>query len=115
MSYRNKTYIAFDGDTDIRSYRLMQAWVEHDHIDFGFFNAHDLNSARDTSSEESIKAQLRERMKNSKQMILLVGEKTRYLRKFVPWEIELARKMDIPIIIVNLNKSRLYDESTCPA
>lgn len=115
MSYRNKTYVAFDGDTDMWAYRLMTAWKSNENMDFNFYNAHDLNSARDTSSEESIKAQLRERMANAKQMILLVGENTKNLRKFVPWEIELARKKDIPIIVVNLNKKRTYDSSLCPS
>lgn len=115
MSYRNKTYVAFDGDNDMTYYRLMTAWKEHDHIDFDFYNAHDINSARDTSTEESIKAQLRIRMANSSQMLLLVGENTKYLRKFLPWEIELARKKDIPIIIVNLNNKRVYDDSLCPS
>lgn len=115
MSYRNKTYVAFDGDNDIWSYRLMTAWKSNENIDFNFYNAHDLNSARDSSTEESIKSQLRERMSNAKQMILLVGEKTRYLRKFIPWEIELARKKDIPIIVVNLNKKRQYDSERCPS
>jgi hypothetical protein len=114
MSYRNKTYVAFDGDNDIWAYRLMTAWCEHDHIDFNFYNAHDLNNARDTSSEESIKAQLRLRMSNAKQMILLVGQNTKYLRKFVPWEIELACKKDIPVIVANLNKQRTYDADLCP-
>ncbi len=103
MSYRNKTYVAFDGDTDMKYYRLMTAWRANEHIDFNFYDAHELNSARDTSTTDSIKAQLRERMANAKQMVLLVGEKTKDLRKFVPWEIELARKQDIPIIVVNLN------------
>lgn len=115
MSYKNKTYVAFDGDNDMKYYRLMTAWKEHDHIDFDFLNAHDLNSARDTSTEESIKAQLRIRMANSKQMLLLVGENTKYLRKFLPWEIELARKKDIPIIIVNLNNKKNYDDNLCPS
>lgn len=115
MAYRNKTYVAFDGDTDMWAYRIMTAWVRNEHIDFNFYNAHDLNSARDTSTVESIKAQLRGRMANSKQMILLVGEKTRYLRKFVPWEIELARKKDIPIVVANLNGNRGYDANHCPA
>jgi len=115
MAYRNKTYVAFDGDNDIHYYRIMKAWKEHDHIDFNFQDAHDLNSARDSSTEESIKAQLRERMADSKQMLLLVGEKTRFLRKFVPWEIELARKKDIPIVIVNLNDSKEFDDARCPA
>lgn len=115
MSYKNKTYVAFDGDNDINYYRLMKAWKEHDKIDFDFQDAHDLNSARDTSTEESIKTQLRARMANSKQMLLLVGEKTKFLRKFLPWEIELARKKDIPIIIVNLNNKKIYDDNLCPS
>jgi hypothetical protein len=115
MSYRNKTYVAFDGDNDMWAYRLMEAWKANEHIDFDFYNAHDLNSARDTSTEESIKAQLRARMANSKQMVLLVGERTKYLRKFVPWEIELARKKDIPIVVANLNKKRVYDAALCPS
>jgi hypothetical protein len=46
---------------------------------------------------------------------LLVGEKTRFLRKFVPWEIELARKKDIPIVVVNLNDERMFDNDRAPA
>lgn len=115
MSYKNKTYVAFDGDNDMWAYRYMRGWKVNDHIDFDFHDAHDLNSARDTSIEESIKAQLRIRMQNSKQMLLLVGEKTKYLRKFVPWEIELARKKDIPIIVVNLNNKKVYDDDLCPS
>ncbi len=115
MSYRNKTYVAFDGDTDMQYYRLMTAWRANEHIDFNFYDAHELNSARDTSTTDSIKAQLRERMANAKQMVLLVGEKTKGLRRFVPWEIELARKQDIPIIVVNLNGKRDYDPDRCPS
>ena len=115
MSYRNKTYVAFDGDTDMWAYRIMTAWCENEHIDFDFYNAHDINSARDTSDVESIKAQLRVRMANAKQMVLLVGENTKGLRKFVPWEIELARKKDIPIIVANLNGKRGYDADRCPS
>jgi hypothetical protein len=115
MAYRNKTYVAFDGDNDMRAYRMMTAWCEHEHIDFDFHNAHDINKARDMSSEESIKAQLRIRIANSKQMILLVGKNTKYLRKFVPWEIQLARKKDIPIVVVNLNGKREYDSALCPS
>lgn len=107
--------MAFDGDNDMWAYRLMSAWKSNENIDFNFYNAHDLNSARDTSTEESIKSQLRERMSNAKQMVLLVGDKTKYLRQFVPWEIELARKKDIPIIVVNINKKRGYDSVLCPS
>ena len=53
MAYRNKIYVCFDGDTDMNYYRLMCAWKENDGIPFNFYNAHDLNSARDASQEDS--------------------------------------------------------------
>jgi hypothetical protein len=114
MPYRNKTFVSFDGDTDMHYYRLMQAWRQNDGIDFNFHNAHDLNHARDTSQEESIKAQLAERLRNSKTFVLLVGERTRYLTKFVKWEIEQAIARDMPIIVVNLNGKRSLDSERCP-
>jgi hypothetical protein len=114
MAYRNKTYVCFDGDEDMHYYRLMCAWKANDAFEFNFHNAHDLNTARDSSQEESIKRQLRERFANSKLLLVLIGEKTKYLRKFVPWEMEVALRLDLPIVGVNLNGSRSQDER-CPA
>ena len=105
MSYRNKTYVAFDADNDIKYYRLMQAWVSNDNMDFDFHNAHDLAQLRATSSEDTIKRRLRERLNNTKQMIVLVGDSTKNLYKFVRWEMEQAINLDIPIIAANLDKA----------
>lgn len=114
MAYRNKTYVAFDGDNDMHCYNLMKAWKQNDNTEFNFYNAHDINTARDTSTEETIKCRLRERMANSKVFVLLVGEHTQYLYKFVRWEIEEAIRRDLPIIVVNLNGKRQFDEDRCP-
>ena len=114
MAYRNKVYVCFDGDKDIHYYRLMKAWHQSDHTTFSFFDAHELNKARDTSQEWSIKAQLRERLKNSKTLVVLIGESTRYLTKFVRWEMEQAIAMGMPIIAVNLNGLRQQDAARCP-
>ncbi len=114
MAYRNKTYVAFDGDKDIHYYRLMQAWKQSDSTSFDFYDAHDINNARDSSTEETIKARLRERMANSKVFVLLVGESTKNLYRFVRWEIEQAIKRDFPVIVVNLNKKRALDDTLCP-
>jgi len=114
MSYKNKTFVSFDGDTDMYYYRLMTAWKQSDNIPFNFYNAHEINYARDTSTEESIKAQLMDRLRNTKIFVLLVGENTRYLYKFVRWEIEQALSRDIPIIAVNLNGARAIDINRCP-
>ena len=114
MSYRNKTYVAFDADSDIRWYRLMTAWKENDGIDFNFHNAHELNNLRNNSSEATIKQKLRERLANTKQMIVLVGESTKNLYKFVRWEMEIAVKLGIPIIAVNLDKTNAANSKTPP-
>jgi hypothetical protein len=114
MAYKNKTYVCFDADTDIGSYRMMQAWKENENISFNFHNAHELNNLRQNSSEETIKRKLRERMVNSKVAIVLIGNHTKDLFKFVRWEIELALEMGIPIIAVNLNKMKSIDRNLCP-
>jgi hypothetical protein len=73
MPYHNKTIISLDIGADVPYYRLMQAWEQNDGIDFCIHNAHDVNVARDTSQGASIKEQLAECMRGSKQFILLVG------------------------------------------
>ena len=114
MAYRNKTYVCFDGDTDIHYYRLMQAWHQNDRTPFSFYNAHDLNSARDSSLESSIKRQLRDRLLSSKVFVVLIGANTRYLTKFVRWELEQAIGLGLPLIGVNLNGMRQQDINRCP-
>ncbi|MBK0054514.1 TIR domain-containing protein [Stenotrophomonas sp. S39] len=117
MSYRNKTYIAFASE-DIRSYRLMEAWRDNDKIDFNFYDAHDLFEARDTSKPETIKRNLRERLKNAKQVILLGSS---YGKKkggdgisFLAHEIEVIKEFDLPVIVANLDGDRNIDENFIP-
>lgn len=114
MAYRNKVYIAFDADNDIKMYRLMQAWKQNDNTTFDFNNAHELNNLRQGSSEETIKRKLRERMANTKVFVVLIGQSTKNLYKFVRWEMELALQMGLPIIAVNLDGERNRNLTTCP-
>lgn len=117
MSYRNKTYVAFASE-DIHCYRLMEAWRENEKIDFDFYDAHDLYVARDTSKPETIKANLRERMKNAKQFVLLGSKDAR--RKggdgtsFLSYEIETMLKLNLPIIVANLDGGRGIDRLRIP-
>jgi len=114
MAYTNKTYVAFDADNDIHYYRLMQAWKQNDNTTFNFYDAHDLNNLMSWATEETIKSKLQERLHSTKVFILLVGEKTKYLHKFVRWEIEQAIKRGLPIVVVNLNGEREKDSKLCP-
>ena len=76
VAYRNKTYICFDADSDMRAYNLMKAWKQSDHTDFNFYDAHDINNIWGQSSEETIKIRLRERLQNTKMFVVLIGEQT---------------------------------------
>ena len=115
MSYRNKTYVCFDANTDINYYNLMTGWKESKHIDFNFHNAYDLDNLRDGSSEETIKSKLRERMYNCTALIVLIGQITKNLHKFVSWEQDIAIEMGMPIIAVNLNGKKDCDIDLCPS
>ncbi|KGB50926.1 molecular chaperone Tir [Leuconostoc mesenteroides P45] len=114
MAYRNKVYVAFDGDNDIFKYDLIKAWSKNQNIDFHIDDAHDLNTSKDSSQEASIKHNLSIRFSNSKAFILLVGEHTKNLTKFVKWEIETAIRLELPIIAVNLNGKKRADELMPP-
>jgi hypothetical protein len=107
MAYRNGTYIAFhaEGSTDptasdIKYYRLLKAWHENDDVEFRFVNSHEKVAAvRDASQAATIKRSLRERLDNSKNMVLIVGERTKFDTDFVPYEIAYAvDTCKIPII-----------------
>ena len=114
MAYRNKVFVSFDGDNDMHYYRLMQAWKHNRRIAFEFFDAHDINTARDTSIDDTIKRRLSERLANAKTVVSLIGEHTRYLYRFVRWELEQAVNRGIPIVGANLNGMRSQDPQLCP-
>lgn len=117
MSYRNKTYVAFASE-DIRLYRLMEAWRDNDKIDFNFYDAHDLFAARDTSSRETIKRRLRERLKNAKQVVLIGSSDAKKKGgdgcSFLAHEIDVIQEFDLPIVIANRDGGRLINKSFIP-
>ncbi|KZD24775.1 TIR domain-containing protein [Tardiphaga robiniae] len=107
MAYRNGTYIAFHAGgttdptaSDIRYYRLLKAWHEHDSIEFKFINSHDKSAAvRDSSTKETLRRSLIERLNNSRNMVLIIGPTTQYDTDWVPFEIAYAvDRCKIPII-----------------
>jgi hypothetical protein len=98
------------------AYAHMKGWKENEKVDFDFRDAHDLDEMTSRAQDEQyVKRQLRERMNKSFAVVLLLGEKTKNLHKFVRWELELALEFGLPIIVVNLNDKRQIDRERCPA
>ena len=117
MSYRNKTYVAFASE-DIKRYYLMEAWRENENIEFSFYDAHDLYISLDTSKPETIKSNLRERMKNAKQVVLLGSAAGR--RKgsdgtsFLAHEVKVLMEFNLPVVVANLDGDRTVDRNFIP-
>lgn len=114
MAYKNKTYVCFDADNDMNMYNLMKAWKENENVAFNFHNAHNKNTISDNESEATIKRKLKDRLEDSKVMLVLVGSSTKSLYKYVRWEIKYAVDNNIPVIAVNLNKTNGIDRDLCP-
>ncbi|MEV5967306.1 TIR domain-containing protein [Kribbella sp. NPDC051952] len=119
MGYRNKTYVAFASE-DIDHYYMMKAWRANKNIEFDFYNAHDLYPARDASLDESIKAQLRERMKNAKQFVLLGSSSGKKKggngTSFLAYEVKTMVNLGLPVVVANIegNRRREIDRSLIP-
>lgn len=106
------TFVGFSS-TDIKHYRLMQAWKENEKIDFDFRDCQ-LQNEINSEDENYIKSICRKRIAMANRFIQLIGEDTRYQYKYVRWESEVALDKGCTIIGVNLNGSRQMNEKTCP-
>ena len=114
MGSEDITYVIFDGDKDYWAYARMKGWSALPNIDFNFINVHDLKNIRDWSQPDTVRRTLRERFRHTDQVILLIGELTRSHYRFVRWELTEALARDLPIIAVNLNRTRGIDYDLCP-
>ena len=118
MAYRNKTFVSFASE-DINYYRMMQAWKANEHIDFDFHDAHDINTALDTSQRDTIERRLTERLANTKQVVMLIGDGTRRKagdgNSFVHHEVTVIKRLRLPVVFANLNQSRTVEKDRLPS
>ncbi len=81
---------------------MLMAWDKNHKFDFKYINSHEkTNSVRDTSKDETLMKSLRERINNSRNVILIISENTKNDTDWVPFEISYAvDKCKLPIIAV---------------
>ncbi len=108
MNYkRTGTYCAFNGCgttnptlSDMKYYARLIHWNKDKKYELHFSNSHyKTYSVLDSSSEETLKERLMERMRKSKNMILVLSDKSSWNRGMLNFEIEKAVDLyEIPII-----------------
>lgn len=115
---RTGTYVAFDGlgqadpsKSDFRYYATLQAWTANRNIDFKLINSHDKTYAvRDTSLRATLYARIQERLRTSKNMLVIISDDTRYTGSVLSYEIEQAiDNYHVPLIIAYLRYSAIFD------
>ncbi len=118
MAYRNGTYVAFHADgtnqpgkSDIDYFNLLKAWSAKNDDDFTMIDSHAKTSAvRDTSKKATLRKRLLERLRNSRNMVLIIGQTTKNDIDWVPFEI--AHAIDtykIPIISAYTDYESILD------
>lgn len=112
MAYRNGTYIAFDGlgetdpsKSDFKYYATIQMWNANKYIEFNMVNSHDkASSVRDTSKLATLKASIQQRLRNSKNMVVVLSDDTRKSGSLLSYEIEQAvDNYNLPLIIAYID------------
>ena len=108
MAYRNGTYIAFDGLnqtdptlSDFKYYATIQAWTANKNIDFKYVDSHEKTYAvKDSSRRATLESRIRERLSNSKNIVVILSSDTRKFGSMLTYEIEQAvDKYELPLII----------------
>lgn len=109
MANRTGTYVAFDGlgeanptRSDFRYYSTIQAWHASNKFDFRYVNSHEKTDAvRDASKRSTLKARIQERLRASKNVLVILSSKTRKSGSMLTFEIEQAVDVyKLPLICV---------------
>ncbi len=120
MVNRTGTYFAFDGlgesdptKSDFKYYSTVQAWVAGKHIEFKFVNSHEKAGAvRDTSKRATLETSISQRLRASKNMVVILSNHTRKSGSMLSFEIEKAvDTYNIPLIIAHVG----YDSILHPS
>jgi hypothetical protein len=108
MANRTGTYVAFDGlgqtdptKSDFKYYATIQAWSTNKNIEFKLTNSHEKTYAvRDTSQKMTLYSRIQERLRASKNMLVILTDNTRSTGSVLSYEIEKAIDVyKIPLII----------------
>lgn len=116
MIYRTGTYVAFDGlgqtdpsKSDFKYYGSIQMWSAGKNIDFKFVNSHDKTAAvRDTSKRSTLEDRIRQRLRASKNMIVILSDDTRKSGSMLSYEIEMAvDRYELPLICAYVDYTKI--------
>ena len=108
MVNRTGTYVAFDGlgeinptKSDFKYYATLKAWNENQNIEFNIIDSHEKTYAvLDSSKKETLYKRIQDRLRLSKNMLIVLTNQTRKRGSVLSYEIEQAiDEYKLPLII----------------
>jgi hypothetical protein len=69
---------------------MLQAWSRLKSSEFSLIDSHEKVGVRDSSGKQRLRTVLAERLRNSRNMVLIISDKTRFDTDWVPFEIAYA-------------------------
>lgn len=124
MVNRTGTYFAFDGlgqknpaKSDFKYYQTIKLWNAAGAIEFKFVNSHEKASAvRDTSKKSTLKSSILQRLRASKNMVVILSDDTRKSGSMLSFEIEKAvDTYKVPLILAYADYNLINDPSALSA
>ena len=121
MAYRNGTYIAFDGqgttnptESDIKYLGLLRSWNQSKNYEMHLSDSHlKTYKVLNDSNKKTLENRLMERLRNSKNMLLILSDDTNYDRGMLNFEIEKAIDLyELPIIVAYTGCNYVLDPTT---
>lgn len=118
MAYRNGIYVAFDAQgttnptqSDLKYLGLLRSWNNSKNCELTFSDSHlKTYQVLDTSQKRTLENRLMERLRNSKNMLLILSNYTNYDRGMLNFEIEKAIDVyELPIIVAYTGCDYLLD------
>jgi len=97
--------------SDFKYYATIQAWSANKNIEFNLTNSHEKTfGVRDTSTRETLYSRIQERLRASKNTLVILTNNTRYTGSVLSFEIEQAiDTYEIPLIIAYPGYSSILD------
>lgn len=115
MKDYGKIYVAFDGDNDLEYYKKLKEFKNSEGELFEFADGYEFYHQLDKVNDDELKAQVIERVSQNDIVLVLMGNTTKTMRKYIRWQVESAINLGKPVIVINENNIRAVDFDKCPA
>lgn len=96
-------FVSYYYKDDYALKRMLKLWDKNSKIDFRV-NDKSTDISIPSGNEKIIKRKIQRQMERCDFVLVLIGDRT-HMRPWVQWEIELAKKLGLPIIAVKKSKS----------